>query len=460
MSAILLIAVPIIAAFLSILNKKIAPYLLLLVSLFSVFSLHLYEIGTIVIGGFDAPFGISLEFDLYSKTALYIVNIIFFIIVTVTGAKYQKLSTILMVALAGLNGLLLTGDLFNLFVFMEISGIAAYLITTTNKKPLATFNYLVQGTVGSSLYLLGLIILYAMFGTLNMADMTAQITASGATATQVAFPFLLMFIGLGVEAKLLPFNSWVKGILESSNTLSGPMIAAVYAAAMSFVFGRLLTNVFVVNEQLGLIVTVVVMFSIVAGEAMAYQANKLRQILLFSSVAQAGLVILLFANGIVGWAVMMIVANAASKLVLFLITNEMVAQTGTDEVNELKGVFANNKIVGLSFTAVSLSVIGLPVFIGFVIKMNMLQDLIAQDHLYIVATILVASIVEGVYFVKALVKLWYGKEEAKEVSFDFVLKYAVAIIAILMVVYGTFTAPVENHANDLDATTYAEGVNI
>ena len=80
-------------------------------------------------------FGINLVFDQYSLIGLYIVNTLFFLVVAINCVKFKKISTILLVALAGLNGLLLTGDLFNLFVFIEVSGIAAYLITTTNKKP-------------------------------------------------------------------------------------------------------------------------------------------------------------------------------------------------------------------------------------------------------------------------------------------------------------------------------------
>ena len=169
MNAVLLIAVPLLAAFISILVKKFSPYILLVVSFASIMALQYVDAGEVILGGFEAPYGINLVVDTYSLTGLYIVNVLFFLVVALNGLKFQKLSSVLLVSLAGLNGLLLTGDLFNLFVFIEISGIAAYLITTTNKKPLATFNYLVAGTVGSSLYLMGLIILYAMFGTLNMA---------------------------------------------------------------------------------------------------------------------------------------------------------------------------------------------------------------------------------------------------------------------------------------------------
>ena len=178
-----------------------------------------------------------------------------------------------------------------------------------------------------------------------------------------------------VEAKLLPFNSWAKGILASSNSLSGPMIASVYAAAISLVFGRLLTNVFVIEGTLLTIVMGILVFSLVAGEAMAFSSKKVKEILLYSSVSQAALVVLVFMTGFAGWAVYLIIGNATAKLVLFLVTNIAAKQLGDDEVDTFKGLFTNNKVVGLAFTAVTLSVVGLPFFFGFVTKMNILENM-------------------------------------------------------------------------------------
>lgn len=455
MNAVFLIAVPLLAAFVSILVKKISPYLLLLVSFGAIISIQYLPVGDVVLGGFRAPYGINLVVDDFSLVGLYIVNVLFFLVIAINIMKYKNMSSILLVSLAGLNGLLLTGDLFNLFVFIEIAGIAAYLITTTNKKPLATFNYLVQGTVGSSLYLLGLIILYAMYGTLNMRGIAAS-----ASGVEVAFPFLLMFIGLGVEAKLLPFNSWVKGILGNSNTLSGPMIASVYATAFGFVFGRLLTNVFVIENRLSLIVSVVIVISIVAGEAMAFASSKLREILLFSSIAQAALVVLLFVNGLTGWAVMLVIANGLGKFVLFLVSNEITEQVQSDELDDVKGLFKQNKVVGVAFTVVVLSVIGLPMFFGFVVKMSMLEGLMSVGY-FMPVVILLSSIVEGIYFVRLLMALWYSDKKSNVVSFDFIVQYTVVIIAVLFLVFGVYKEPIDTVVDTLDTANYmiVEGGN-
>ncbi len=450
MSAVLLIAIPLLAAFLSILSKKLAPVLLMLVGLANIVLIFFVPSGIVVIGGWDLPYGINLFFDQYAMISLLVVNGLFFVISLLNIFEYKKLSSVLLVALAGLNGLLLTGDLFNLFVFLEISGIAAYLITTSNKKPLSTFTYLVMGSVGSSLYLFGLMILYAMFGTLNLMDMIHVIQTSSANYSSLLLPFLLMFIGLGVEAKLLPFNAWVKGILKHSNTLSGPMIASVYAATISFVFGRLITNLFNFEGKLLLVVTIILALGILLGEAMAFASSKAREILLYSSISQAAIVVLLFVNGITIWAVYLIIANALSKLVLFLVVNRATKETKNDDVNALQGLFANNILVGIGFTVAALSIMGLPLFVGFVIKVNYLAYLIMNGQLFIVGLILVASVVEGIYFVKLLIKLWFKGDNEINVKFNISYKLVFAVVTLAILTFGLYSKPMNTFDNGID----------
>lgn len=452
MSAILLIAVPLLAAFLSIMMKKFAPYLLLGVGIFNVILLFLIPEGFVILGGFNQPLGINLLLDTYSKLALLLINALVVVIAFVNIKEYSKFSSILLISLAGLNGLILTNDLFNLYVFLEISAIAAYLISTSNKKPVKTFHYLILGAIGSSLFLFGVVILYAMFGTLNMVDLIQKIQVTG-NYSQLILPFLLMFIGLGVEAKLLPFNSWVKGVLGESNTLSGPMIASVYAAAFGFVLGRLITNLFLFEGSLLTVVTVILALGIIMGDLMAFASSKTREILLYSSVAQAAIVAMLFVNGIVIWAVYLIIANALSKLVMFLVINKAVKDVGSDEVHKLEGLFSKNVLVGLAFTLVTLSVMGLPLLVGFTLKLRYLTVLAGQNHIWLIAVILIASLIEGIYFVKLLLKLWYEGQEKVEVKYNVTFKVVFVIIAIALLTFGTYSTPLNDLDDSIDTIT-------
>lgn len=456
MNATLLIVIPLLVAFLSILTKKYAIYLLLSVSLLMTVLAIFLPSGIVIIGGFTPPLGISLLLDTYSRIAVILINFLVLVISFLNIKSFSKYSSILLLVMAGLNGLVLTNDLFNFFVFLEISGIAAYLITTSNKKPVSTFNYLVLGAIGSSLFLFGVIILYSMFGTLNMVDMITKIQINN-NYQELILPFILMFIGLGVETKLLPFNSWVKGVLGNSNTLSGPIIAAVYASAMAFAFGRIITNLFAFEGTLLLVVTIILALGIILGDAMAFASKKVREILLFSSIAQASIVILLFVNGLVIWAVYLIVANALSKTLMFFVVNKATKEVLTDDVDKLKGLFSKNVLVGVAFTLATLSVMGLPLLTGFVIKINYLTQLAGNDQIILVAVILIASVIEGIYLVRLLVKLWFKEENEINVKYDLSFKIVFVVIASVLLFFGTYYTPLNNLDNSVD--TVMEVVN-
>lgn len=453
MNIALFVAVPLGFAFVSILHKKLAPILLVAASLFILVGLSFVQNGETIIGGFDAPYGIHLLMDSYRLTALYIVNILFLAVVLLNIKKYHQMATVLLISLTGLNGLIMTGDLFNLFVFLEIAGISAYLITSTNKNPLASFQYLVAGTVGSSLYLFGLILLYGMFGSLNLADLSMQVSQLS-DKTPVLLPFLLMFLGLGVEVKLLPLNSWVKGILKDANTLSGPMIASVYAAAMSLVFGRILTDLFVFEGRFLVIVSTILLLSILAGEAMAYQSKNVKEILLYSSVAQAGLVVLLFVSGLASWALFMVMANAISKMILFTIIAEAAEDNG-DDIGVLQGLFTNNKVIGFSFTVASLSVIGLPLFMGFVVKMNALNYLFGEQLYLAITAILLASVVEGIYFIRLLLHLWSPSKAT--FTFNLRMRAVLFVLAVILIVFGLTVEPIESLKDSIEIGLHVGG---
>lgn len=449
MSAILLIAIPLFLAFVSMIYKKGAPILLILSALINSVLVFIVPLGTVVIGGYNQPLGISLFFDTYARLGLIFLNILFLIISFLNLKAFSKYAQVLMIGLVGLNGLLLTGDLFNLFVFLEITAISAYLITTSNKKPVSTFNYIVIGSIGSTFYLFGLAILYAMFGTLNMMDMIHKIDVENVAYTKLLLPFFLMFLGLGVDAKLLPLNAWVKGILKHSNTLSGPMIGSIYALGISLTMGRLITNLFQFEGRLLLVVVILLSLGILLGEIMAFQSSKIKEILLFSSIAQASIVMMLFTQGLVKWAIYLAIANAISKAFLFLTINHA-THNQSDELDDVQGLFSQNKLIGVAFSISALSIIGLPVFVGFQIKVGYLSELIMKDLWLIVLVILASSVIEGIYMIRLLIKLWYPTENTKPYTFNPFYKAFGLGVAIIILVLGIYTKPLDHYDHSID----------
>lgn len=412
---VLLIAIPLLLGFISIMFKNKKSFIALGLAA-NVALLFFIEKGEYLLGGFKTPFGISLVVDDFSFIGIVLVNVLFFLTVIMSMEEVGKYSTVLLIALAGLNGLLLTGDLFNLFVFLEVSAIAAYILSSKSGKFHFTFNYLVIGTLGSGLYLFGLIILYVVFGSLNMADISVQMAASSAN---LILPILLIFSGIAVESKLLPFNGWVKGIYGNVDGLIGPMFASVYAGTMLMVFGRLFGSVLALSDYAVLVITVIGIVTMFAGEAAAFGRKNLREILLYSSIGQSGLVVVLFTTGLIFPAMLQLFNNVVAKLIMFTVAGKVSKETGTDDVDQLQGLFLKNKLVGIAFTTATLSLIGLPVFFGFFSKLNLLLGLFSIANYWVPAIILIATIIEGAYFIRLLVKLWTPGEEGVEANEEY-----------------------------------------
>ena len=449
----LLIAVPLLFAFVAAINKKLGkPMLIAGASLNTLLALAVVFFGELPkefwLGGFKPPFGITLVVDEYSALGILLLNIIFALIVLMSFKNVGKYGPIIIVSLAALNGMVLTGDLFNLFVFMEVAAIAAYVITAMDKGYKHTFNYLIIGSLGSGLYLLGIILLYNIFGSLNISDIAAKISASSYDpAKPLVLPIVLIFSGMAVEAKLIPFGGWVRGVLKKANPLVGAMIASAYALAVLMALGRVMDAVFVMTDAVLIAFTVIAVATLIFAEASAFSKKNLREVLLFSSIAQSGLAVLLFLNGLTAAAVMVIANNVVSKLVMFTIAGKLAGDLGTDEVDGLKGVFSKYVMLGIGFTAAAMSVAGLPLFFGFIAKINALVALFDAGNIWLPIIILTMSVVEGAYFVRILTKLWNpgtegelsSKDKLESFKLDGCAKIGIvtAVIALVIVALGT-----------------------
>lgn len=441
---VLLIAIPLGLAFLSVIAKKLQKWLLAACITVNAVLVLFLEKGETVIGGFKIPFGISMVLDDYSLAGVVLINILVLAAAFIAFDKAEKFAPVVLAGLAGLNGMVLTGDMFNLFVFMEITAISAYILSSDGRKPGRSFNYLVIGSIGSVLYLLGLILLYSMTGTLNMALLGEK--AALLSQTMVMLPVILIFAGIAVESKLLPMAGWVRGVLGNSNAFTGVMFASVYSSAALFVFGRVFSQILIPGTILGIILVTVALITFASGQAAAFRSKSMRRVLLYSSIAQSGLAAALFLTGFVFPAVLVILNNALGKLIMFSTAGKLEEKYGNDDYNALRGAFTRNTLAGIAFTVAALSLTGLPLLFGFYTKLNVLAAYLNQGTFFVPAVILLGTIVEGAYFIKMIIKLWApGKEgewaDASESVgekkiFKLTGTVAVVLAAALLVLFG------------------------
>lgn len=435
---VLLIVLPLLFGFLSMVFKSSKRSMLFISAMVNVALIFVLELGTYNIGGFAAPYGINLVLDNWSFIGLVLVNVMFLLSLFANSRRVGDHSPVLLTLLAGVNGMILTGDLFNLFVFIEITTISAYIMSIQSGKYIHTFNYLILGSVGSGLYLLGVILLYGSYGSLNILDISQQAAGNGSA---LLLPFLLMFVGLTVEVKLFPFNGWVKGIYQNANGLVGSVFASVVASAALFATGRIISTVFYASDLIRALILIVAAVTLISGEFSAFKGKTIREILLYSSVGQSGLVTLLLASGLAFPALLVLLNNAISKMVMFSVTDEISHEDKA--YSSLKGAFNSHRILGVGFTTASFSLIGLPLFLGFYAKLNALIGLF-EVNMLLPAVILAVTVIEGAYLIRLNIALWHPGHEGesvyeldrKEVSANSGVVAIVALLAIVIVFAG------------------------
>ena len=309
---------------------------------------------------------------------------------------------------AGLLGIVLTGDAFNLYVFLEISSLSAYALLSTggSRSLVAVFRYVLVGTIAASFYLLGLGYLYALTGTLNMADLAARLPGVADTVP-AGVGLGLIVVGLAVKVALFPLHGW----LPDAYTYAPPSVAAFVASAMSkvgaYALLRLLFFVFGAGSagQVLDLLAVVAAFAMVAGSAMAVLQRDVRRMLAYSSVGHMGYIVLGLglgnAAGLVG-AVLHALNHAAMKACLFMATGNVLLRARTVSLGDWAGAGRRFPLTLAAFSVAAVSMIGLPPTGGFFSKWYLVQGALERGSWPYVAAIVASSLLTAVYMFRVM----------------------------------------------------------
>ena len=260
------------------------------------------------LGGWPSPYGIEYRVDRLSGFVLSFVSFIAAMVATMSGPSLRKeiplekhylYHVMYLLCLAGLLGITITGDLFNVFVFLEISSLSTYALIslgTSRRALLATFRYLVIGTVGATFVLIGIGLLFQMTGTLNMLDLSDRLANVGSSRTKlVAFAFLS--VGLSVKMALFPLHSWLPNAYTYAPSIVTAFVAATATKVSVYTMIRTAFTIFgkefaFKSLPLGDGLTFLALFGIFMASTAAIFQTNLKRLLAFSSIAQIGYMIL------------------------------------------------------------------------------------------------------------------------------------------------------------------------
>ncbi len=456
----LFIAIPLGMAFLNLVLskflKRISPYLTLLVVIFQT-GLALRMLGHpafhYAMGGWRPPLGISLVWDPLSQLLTLIVSVIS-LAVTLFAIPYMqqytaqsKFYSLYLLMIAGMNGVILTGDFFNLFVFLEIASIASYALVAFGveaEELEASFKYLVLGGVSSTLILLGIALLYATTGSLNMADMS-NILAGRSPGGLLFFIFALFLTGFGLKSAMVPFHAWLPDAHPSapapiSAMLSGLIIKALGVYAIIRVF-------FIVMGILPILKTILMALgglSMVIGVFLAIGQWDFKRLLAYHSISQMGYVIvgigLATPLGILG-GLFHLLNHAVFKSLLFLCSGSFEFATGTRQLKQLGGLIRKMPWTGTSCSIAALSISGVPPFNGFWSKLIIIVALFQAKYYFLAAVTVFVSFMTLISFIKVQKYSLFGAlpDKLRHIKEAPVLMVAgMVILAVLCIALGVF----------------------
>ena len=465
----LFIAVPLVVAFLlpmfgrkgktaATLLANLVTISLLVFAVASIGKTEVYEVGK-----WSIPLGINLVLDGLSSLLLLTISVVS-AAAMLFSARYMeqytakaKYLSLFLLMVAGMNGVVLSGDIFNLFVFLEIASLASYALVgfgCEHEELEASFKYMVLGTIASIFILFAIALVYGNTGTLNMAYISEAIQYSGMNAG-LDFALALFIVGFGLKAALVPFHAWLPDAHPSAPAPISAMLSGVLIKSLGvYLLVRVVFNVFGVSVSVSWVLVALGVLSMVIGVFLAVGQWDFKRLLAYHSISQMGYVILglgigaliLARNGKVEWAALAIlgglfhlVNHAVFKSLLFLTSGSVEMSTGTRQLKEMGGLVERLPFTRTTCTVASASISGIPPFSGFWSKLILVAAAVQAGFLYLAAVTVVVSLVTLISFLKIQRYVFLGElpenlRQAKENKGSMLV--AMVFLACLCVLMG------------------------
>ena len=408
------------------------------------------------VGAWKPPIGIALVLDGLTAFMLVTVNLIAFAI-TIYATKYMekytskgKFYTLFLLMLAGMNGVIITGDIFNLFVFLEIASVASYALVAfgTDKHELeAAFKYALMSTVGSLFILIGIVFLYSYTSTLNMADM-AVILAEKGPANILTMVSILFIMGFGLKAAIVPFHAWLPDAHPSAPAPISAMLSGVLIKSLGiYTLCRVFFNVIGITAEISSILMILGTISMLIGVFLAIGQWDVKRLLAYHSISQIGYVILGIGLGtplgILG-GLFHLFNHSVFKSLLFLNSGALEYATGTRDLQQMGGLKAKMPITSTTTLTASMSIAGVPPFNGFWSKFIIIIAAVEANRYGYAFWAVIASILTLASFTKVMKYAFFGNlaekwKQIKEVPF--LMKLSMSLLALICLAGGLLLIP-------------------
>ena len=432
---------------------------------------------TYMMGHFPAPWGNELRVGVLEAGMALFFSIIMLLSLLggrkklfdeVEVSKHNIYYILCNLLLSSLLALVYTNDLFTAYVFVEINTIAAcglIMIRQNGRCIEAAVRYMIMSLLGSGLLLLGICMIYDLTGHLLMENIQQQvgaIMAAGTYRVPMMITIGIITVGLAIKSALFPFHSWVPDAYGYSTVSSGAILSSLVSKGYIFLLFKIFYRVIGAEHIAGShILNLLFLFGLcgmIFGSVSAIWEKDIRRMIAFSSVAQIGYIYMGLGLGTEAGliaAVFHILAHGATKSLLFISAIGLTdVSGGSRSFFELTGAAYRNKMAGVGFLVASLSMVGIPMFSGFVSKLLFAEAAVLVPNWKLFPTLIVlaiSTVLNAIYFLKTAVRIYTpaNKEEIKQkgyfsVKFPEQKQYCITILLFILVnlILGVASQPI------------------
>lgn len=454
--------------FTSIMGKKAAriwnTFIMIVIGIMSAVLLA-YLLGTgdsftFMMGHFPAPWGNEIRAGaLEAGMALFFVMIMFLALKggerhideEIEDTKINLYYIMINLLLSSLLALIYTNDLFTAYVFVEINTIAAcglIMIRRNGRTIEAATRYMIMAQLGSGLLLMGLCILYDITGHLlmsNIKESVVQVYAQGTYNIPLISAIAMICVGLAIKSALYPFHTWLPDAYGYSTVSSAAILSSLVSKGYIFllikIFYRVVGFDIIVNSKMINIFFVFGLIGMIMGSINAIQENDIRRMIAFSSVAQIGYIYMGFGLGTtLGMiaSIFHILSHASSKSLLFISASGLTDASGhSKKFEDLTGAAYRNPVAAFAFSIGACSMVGIPMFSGFISKLLFAQaavQLSIQRMLPTLICLAISTILNAIYFMKTVIRIYTpSRKNMEKVSFKGQQKYIFAVVFMIII---------------------------
>ncbi len=382
------------------------------------------------LGNWPGPWGIVYRVDELGAFVVLIVAALAAIVLPYAKTSIEReipkerhylVYCMLLLCIAGLLGMAVTSDAFNLFVFLEISSLATYVLVgigQDRRALTAALRYLILGTLGATFYVIGIGMLYQMTGSLNMTDLATLLPAVQDTRTvHAALAFIV--VGFGLKLAMFPLHFWLPNAYTFAPSAVTVFLAATATKVAIYSLIRLIFTVFgdiepLETYNLRFAVIILAVAGMFAGSLMAIFQTNIKRMLAYSSVAQVGYMILGISIGnalAMAGGIIHMFNHALMKGALFMVMGCVMYMLGSVKLEDMAGLGKRMPFTAAAFVAGGFSLIGVPLTVGFVSKFYLVQGALLAGWWPIALLIMLSSLLAIIY-VWRVVEMMYFRSPA------------------------------------------------